>query len=182
MRKKKEEDEHVNKTSYYDHEKEEENREKLYNDSNDDNNEDKDNDDEYDYLLDEDLPDTSLDLKDLEDRRRAELEMVLLHYETMYIAKCIWASASLDYCLEQHVAPKARGTKFIRSGGRATLLLDAETWARIGKSGAGGAWLSRLDPDRDLPAVVAIRDGVMINICPRLQGLTQKMDSEQQQQ
>lgn len=57
----------------------------------------------------------------------------------------------------------ARGTKFMRSGGRSTLLMDAELAGKV---------LPRLQPDRDLPALVAIRDGVVVNVCPRLSGLT----------
>ncbi|CAB9497304.1 expressed unknown protein [Seminavis robusta] len=88
------------------------------------------------------------------------------------------ASASLDLLLEDlagmnthnnshhqnsRYAAAAKGTKFMRSGGRSTLLMDADLAARV---------LPRLQPDRDLPALVAIRDGIVVNTCPRLSGLT----------
>ena len=74
------------------------------------------------------------------------------------------ASASLDLCLEK-LALHCKGTKFLRAGGRTTLLLDADGLATR-------AFRPNLRPDSDLPALVAIRDGVAVNICPRLQGLT----------
>lgn len=85
------------------------------------------------------------------------------------------ASASLDLFLEELAgSPNAvvsnsryhglsRGTKFMRSGGRSTLLMDADLATKV---------LPKLQPDRDLPALVAIRDGVVVNTCPRLSGLT----------
>ena len=64
----------------------------------------------------------------------------------------------------------ARGTKFMRSGGRSTLLMDADFATKV---------LPRLQVDRDLPALVAIKDGVVVNTCPRLSGLTtDPMDDE----
>ena len=71
------------------------------------------------------------------------------------------ASATLDLCLED-LARTFKGTKFLRSGGRSVLLMDSEM-ARTS--------LPRLSPDSDMPALVAIRDGVVIAVCPRLQGL-----------
>lgn len=82
------------------------------------------------------------------------------------------ASASLDLLLEELAGTNnpsgryfglARGTKFMRSGGRSTLLMDADLAAKV---------LPKLQPDRDLPALVAVRDGIVINACPRLSGLT----------
>jgi len=74
------------------------------------------------------------------------------------------ASASLDLCLE-NLALQCKGTKFLRAEGRTTLLLDADGVATR-------AFRPNLRPDADLPALVAIRDGVAVNLCPRLQGLT----------
>ncbi|KAL3913573.1 MAG: hypothetical protein SGARI_000588, partial [Bacillariaceae sp.] len=75
------------------------------------------------------------------------------------------ASASLDYFLETELAQENPGTVFLRSGGRSTLLMDSGLAKQSLPS-------SVLDPDRDLPALVAIRDGNVVNACPRLQGLT----------
>jgi len=87
------------------------------------------------------------------------------------------ASASLDLFLEELAGCSekpinsssssyrnlGRGTKFMRSGGRSTLLMDANLAAKV---------LPKLQPDRDIPALVAVRDGVVVNTCPRLRGLT----------
>ena len=84
------------------------------------------------------------------------------------------ASASLDLFLEELAGMEgctkqtpytgmARGTKFMRSLGRSALLMNAELASKV---------LPKLQPDRDIPALVAIRDGVVINSCPRLSGLT----------
>ena len=61
-----------------------------------------------------------------------------------------------------HYFNLAPGTKFMRSGGRATLLMDADLAGKV---------LPRLQPDRDLPALIAVRDGIVVNTCPRLSGL-----------
>jgi len=58
----------------------------------------------------------------------------------------------------------------MRSGGRSTLLMDTDFATKV---------LPRLQVDRDLPALVAIKDGVVVNTCPRLSGLTtDPMDDE----
>ena len=182
----------------------------------DKDNDDSDSDDEFDYLLDEDIGDNDSMFKQAEERRRAELEMVLLTQQILKqhgygvhrqmhpsrilraaglgekkknetgIAPAVVvhlvdpesvASASLDLFLEElagsaEVTPSSkssnfrnlgRGTKFMRSGGRSTLLMDAELATKV---------LPKLQPDRDLPALVAIRDGIVVNTCPRLSGLT----------
>lgn len=164
--------------------------------------ENQEGDDEFDYLLDEDLPDGQ-ELKALEELRRAELEWDLLQREIavqhgygvhrqMHPHRVLKAaglasqrdcasavvlhlvdpdslsSASLDLYLEA-LAVTHRGTKFLRSSGRATLLLDAEV---------AGKFLPLLKPDADLPVLIAVRDGVAVNVCPRLQGLTASVDSE----
>ena len=166
-------------------EEEEENVEETSNDSND----------EFDYLLDEDLPgDDGGVIHELEERRRAELEFAMLQREValqhgygvhrqMHPNRVLraaglggtsspavvlhlvdpdsMASASLDLCLED-LAETYRGTKFLRSSGRSVLLMDAEMAQKS---------LPRLSPDSDMPALVAIREGVVVAACPRLQGL-----------
>ena len=166
---------------------------------------DKDSDDEFDYLLDEDFPQDDT-VKELEENRRAELEFQImsnqaalqhgygahrqLHPTRVLKAAGLGdskarqppsavvlhlvdpdslASASLDYFLESKLAPETKGTIFLRSGGRSTLLLDA-TLAR--KS------FPKLQPEMDLPALVAIRDGVVVNTAPNLRGLCFDKDSE----
>jgi hypothetical protein len=158
--------------------------------------EESDNDDsvdEFDYLLEEDLPND--DIYEMEQRRRAELEFAAMHQEVavqhgygvhrqMHPNRVLkaaglggttpshavvlhlvdpdsMASATLDLCLEG-LATTFRGTKFLRSGGRSVLLMDAE----MAKES-----LPRLKPDSDMPALVAIREGVVIAVCQRLQGL-----------
>ena len=160
-----------------------------------------DDEDEYDYLLDEDLP-SGHELKRLEEQRRHELEWEMLKREIalqhgfgahrqMHPSRVLKAAglltskdnhqapipmvvlhlfdpnsracASLDLYLEQELAPKMPGTKFLRAAGRATLLLE--------DSMLSGALRRQLRPDTDLPVLVAIRDGAVVNQCPRLQGL-----------
>jgi hypothetical protein len=169
---------------------------------------DEESEDEYDYLLDGDLPndDTAHGVKNFEEARRAELEWELLKNEiallhgygihrqihprrvltvaglnapssqshtspppavVLHLVDAdSMASASLDLYLEQ-LARRYRGTMFLRSSGRATLLLDA---ALAGKSLP--MFRSLAQPDVDLPALIAIRDGVAINACLQLQGLS----------
>jgi hypothetical protein len=157
-----------------------------------------DSDDEFDYLLDDDLPDDDGLIKEAEDRRRAELEFQLLvqasafqhgygTHRQMHPARVLkaaglanaklpphavvmhlfdadsYASAKLDLALED-MARTYRGTKFIRAEGRSTLLLDADLAKQV---------LPRLQPDKDMPTLVAVRDGVVVATCPNLQGLAQ---------
>jgi len=154
--------------------------------------EDSDSDDEFDYLLDEDLPVDS----DLEERRRAELEYAMLEQEIalhhgygahrqMHPNRVLrgaglggarappstvvlhlfdpdsTVSASLDLYLEK-LAATYKGTKFMRAGGRSTLLMDTNYAA---------ASLPNLKADTDMPALIAIRNGDVIAVCPRLHGL-----------
>lgn len=170
-----------------------------------------DSDDEFDYLLDEDFAAEDDTIRELEERRRVELEYEILMrqvaaqhgygvHRQVHPARVLkaaglgtttaggvissstnripppavvlhlvdpesTASASLDYFLEKTLASANPGTVFLRSGGRSTLLMDPSL--------AQKHFPSRiLDPDRDMPALVAIRDGVVVNVCPRLQGLT----------
>eukprot|EP00980_Cylindrotheca_fusiformis_P027488 scaffold20690_cov113-Cylindrotheca_fusiformis.AAC.2 len=164
-----------------------------------------DSDDEYDYLLDEDLPGGGMDdtLKELEESRRAELEYQILTnqvahqhgygtHRQLHPLRVLKAaglgdtrreaptavvlhlvdpdsitSASLDYFLETELAPRHKGTIFVRSGGRSTLLMDASLAQKS---------LPHLKPDKDMPCLVAIKEGVAINICPRLRGLCERED------
>lgn len=166
---------------------------------------DEDSDDEFDYLLDEDLPGDEFGggsaLKELEEQRRAELEFEMIQRQTamqhgygthrqLHPGRVLKAaglasnparapppavvlhlfdpdsttSASLDYFLETDLAPRYPGTIFLRSGGRFTLLMD--------ESIAQRAFGNRLQADRDMPALVAIRNGVAVNICPQLKALS----------
>jgi hypothetical protein len=160
------------------------------NDANDDS------DDEFDYLLDEDLLQDD-GLKELEEARRAELEMAMLcrmvemqhgfgSHRQMHPGRVLkaaglgdrardppqavvlhlvdadsMASASLDLYLEK-LAAETPGTIFLRSGGRSTLLMDSALAAKA---------FPRLAPDQDMPALIAIRNGVVVNTCPMLRGL-----------
>ena len=74
------------------------------------------------------------------------------------------ASASLDYYIEKELGKECPGTMFVRSGGRSVLLMDPALAKKTLPSNI-------LNSDKDLPALVAIRDGVAIQACPRLLGL-----------
>ena len=147
-------------------------------------------------MLDEDLPGQDEELKALEDMRRAELQFQALRRETalqhgygahrqMHPSRALKAahaamvsvlhlydpdsvaSASLDWFLSQTLAPKNPGTKFLRSEGRSTLLMDPDFAQKM---------LSRLQPDRDIPALIVVRDGCVVSthnlqdMCDRYSG------------
>jgi hypothetical protein len=151
-----------------------------------------DEDDEFDYLLDEDLPVES----SVEKIRRAELEFAMLSQETaiqhgygvhrqMHPSRVLKAaglgggrdaphgvvlhlfdpeslvSASLDVCLEM-LAAKYKGTKFLRSLGRSTLVYGADFASKH---------LSDIRPDSDMPILVAIREGCVVATSLRLRGM-----------
>jgi hypothetical protein len=162
-------------------------------------------DDEYDYLLDDDLPtDTASNLNLYEETRRAELEWEVLQNEIamqygygvhrqIHPSRILLmaglhdlpnsrndpppnvvlhlvdsdsiGSASLDLYLEQ-LATKYRGTMFIRSSGRTTILLNSTFVKKVLPM-----FNTTTQVDYDLPALVAIRDGLAVNACLRLQGL-----------
>lgn len=184
-------EEHLEEVEEYKESKVEDNH------SGDDDDED---DDEFDYLLDEDLPGDE-GLKEHEEQRRAELEFEMIkrqvalqhgygthrqfHPTRVLKAAGLGAnpsrtpppavvlhlvdpdsisSASLDYFLETSLASKHPGTIFMRSGGRSTLLMDAGIAER--------AFGNRLHPDVDIPALVAIRDGIVVNISRGLRDVT----------
>lgn len=149
---------------------------------------DEDSDDEFDYLLNDDLPSSS----EWELARRAELEMAVMDrdlarqhgygvHRQLHPTRVLKAaglgdiggqvppaavihlvdpdsrlSAELDLYLEE-LASATPGTKFVRAGGRSTLLMDSALAAKV---------LPRLQPDRDMPALVAVKDGVVVNQCP----------------
>lgn len=76
--------------------------------------------------------------------------------------------ASLDLFLESSaMAGTYRGTKFLRSGGRATLLMDMDLADQV---------LPRVRPDKDIPALVAVKDGSVVAFIPGLEGLGSKSD------
>jgi hypothetical protein len=178
-------------------EEKEEGEEEREPERNNDSDDDDGSDDEFDYLLDDDLP---VENSDIEDRRRAELEFAMLTQETalqhgygahrqMHPSRVLKAaglgvknvrdaphavvlhlvhhdsvaSASLDLCLEK-LALQYKGTKFLRSLGRSTMLMDKELTAK--------AFPPNMDPDDDMPALLAIREGSVVAFNLRLQGLT----------
>ena len=179
---------------------------------------DEDSDDEFDYLLDEDLPGQDDAIKAMEESRRAELELSMLSREValqhgygthrqlhpVRVLKAIglssssssdrgggrdpphaavlhlfdpdsMASASLDLYLEQTLSIQYPGTVFVRSGGRSTLLMDPDVASNAFSSLARQQFT--LEPDRDMPALVAIRDGIVVNVCPKLHGLVDSSGS-----
>lgn len=191
---------------------------------------DNDDDDEFDYLLDEDLPNDGNNTNDaliaFEETRRAELEWDFLQREIavyhgygvhrqMHPSRVLkaaglasfknaattskfhstsespaasivlhlydpdsFASASLDEHLEQTLAPAYPGTKFMRSAGRAALLLNRDLLMTMTNGNNNNMMLSKLEPDADMPVLIAIRDGSVVNLCPRLEGLTTTEDDD----
>jgi len=71
-------------------------------------------------------------------------------------------SASLDLCLEEMAATKYKGTKFLRGNGRSTLLGNQSIVNNV---------LPSLKIESDLPALVAIRDGIVTAVARKLSGL-----------
>ena len=161
---------------------------------NHDEDDDKDSDDEFDYLLDEDLP-VDFGLQEAEERRRAELEFNMLRLEVakfhgygahrqLHPKRVLRAaglaetglpnpparvvlhlvdpdsdlSGQLDIYLES-LAVSCMGTKFLRSGGRPTLLLDSRLASKV---------LPRIRPDVDMPCLVAIRNGTVVTTSSQL--------------
>jgi len=82
------------------------------------------------------------------------------------------ASASLDYYIEKTLAPANMGTMFLRAPGRGTLQWNADS-PRM-----KGTLIRQLEPDRDLPCLIAIRDGVVTNVCPNLREFSYSRDGE----
>jgi hypothetical protein len=83
------------------------------------------------------------------------------------------ASASLDLHLED-LAKTTRGTVFLRSHGRGTLLSNRGCRNLLfPKQKERRSVEDVVDADLLLPALIAIRDGVAVNSCPRLQNLVE---------
>lgn len=76
------------------------------------------------------------------------------------------ASARMDIELEK-IAKRYKGTKFMRSGGRSTLLMDANNLASKHLHISGRP----LHPEIDIPCLIAIKHGIASNFAPRFQGL-----------
>ncbi len=68
-------------------------------------------------------------------------------------------SASLDLCLEEMALNRYRGTKFVRSYGRSTMTFNAELVQRV---------FPKMKKDSSLPALIAVKDGVVVSICENL--------------
>lgn len=65
--------------------------------------------------------------------------------------------ANLDLYLEEIAEHTYKGTKFMRSNGRSTLAMNAN----LAKES-----LPKLSPDSGIPALVAVKDGVVVSSCP----------------
>lgn len=148
---------------------------KRYSEESDD---DDDSDDEFDYLLDEDLP-----VGD-EQRRLQELEDIALYnaaleqhgygvHRQMHPSRALRAAvrsnlsgacsptvvhlfdansrqcAEMDLALEK-ISTKYRGTRFLRAEGRAVILMDADTAGHFG-----------LRLESDVPSIMVFKDGIL---------------------
>mmetsp|Transcript_26114 Transcript_26114/g.39516 ORF Transcript_26114/g.39516 Transcript_26114/m.39516 type:complete len:405 (-) Transcript_26114:44-1258(-) len=96
----------------------------------------------------------------LESRGRSPPDAVVLHLFDPESMK----SASLDLILED-LAKTCKGTKFLRSDGRSTLLLNADV---------ASSALPNIKLEEDLPCLVCIDGGTVVSTSPRLQGLTEE--------
>jgi hypothetical protein len=157
-------------------------------------------DGEYDYLLDDlEISEKDDELKLIEEKRRIELELEILKQQVaqqhgygvlrqMHPRRVLRAaglapgtrnppfavivhlfdpesiaSASLDIHLES-IAPKlGRGTKFMSSNGRSVLNMDHSLASRIHPN---------FQAEKDLPALLVVHQGIVVNICRRLLDLT----------
>ncbi|KAL3933277.1 MAG: hypothetical protein SGBAC_010470 [Bacillariaceae sp.] len=99
---------------------------------------------------------------------RAPPPAVVLHF---FDAESL-SSASLDYYIEKRLAPANIGTMFLRAPGRSTLQWNADSRS------VKGTLLGQLALDRDLPCLIAIRDGVVLNVCPNLREFCHSRDGE----
>ena len=68
-------------------------------------------------------------------------------------------SASLDLCLEEMAENAYRRTKFVRSYGRSTMSFNRELVQKV---------LPALKIDSSLPALIAVKDCVVVSICENL--------------
>ena len=76
--------------------------------------------------------------------------------------------ASLDICLEE-LSQTYRGTKYVRADGRDTLSMNA---ALVKET----LPMSKLSTDSGIPALLAVRDGVVVAVCPNLSALGNERD------
>jgi len=185
-----------------------------------DSDNDSDSDDEFDYLLDEDLPDNEDEdgygnesknvLKLLQQERIEELQLAAMIHESaiqhgfgvhrqlhpqrvlhaaglgmggvrgpraasipptavIHLNEDSQLSATLDICLEELAQSTYKGTKFLRSNGRSTLLFNGELANEV---------LPRLKPDSSLPALIAVKDGAVIAVCENLRALGSTKDEK----
>lgn len=74
--------------------------------------------------------------------------------------------ASLDLCLEE-LSKTYKGTKFMRAEGRDTINSNASLVTDV---------LPKLSVDSGIPALVAVRDGVVVAFCPNLSALGDDRD------
>mmetsp|Transcript_10239 Transcript_10239/g.19182 ORF Transcript_10239/g.19182 Transcript_10239/m.19182 type:complete len:405 (-) Transcript_10239:867-2081(-) len=160
------------------------------------NSSDDDSDDEYDYLLEED----ELSSSSFQQQRMEELQLLALIRESamqhgfgvhrqfhpqrvlqaaglgmnrimddppgmavvhLYDAQSTLC-ASLDLCLEK-LGETYRGTKFLRSNGRSVLSMNDNSLIQ--------KVFPNLSIDSDIPALIAVKDGVVVAVCPKLSSL-----------
>jgi hypothetical protein len=197
--------------------------ENLQNDNKQDReNSDSDDDSEFDYLLDEDLPDPSAYGTDADpyananstfllyqEERMEELQLNALIHESalqhgfgthrqihpqrvlhgaglgmggirgnraaaippaavIHLYKESMMCASLDLCLED-LSINYRGTKFLRADGRSALIMNASIVKEV---------LPKLSVESGVPALIAVRDGVVVAVCPNLSALGDERDGK----
>lgn len=70
-------------------------------------------------------------------------------------------SGSLDLCLEK-LGETYKGTKYVRANGRATLSLNDALVKEV---------LPKISRDSGIPALIAVRDGMVVAVCPNLASL-----------
>jgi len=73
-------------------------------------------------------------------------------------------SASLDLCLEK-LGETFKGTKYVRAPGRLALSLNEALAKDV---------LPKISKDSGIPALIAVRDGVVVAVCPNLSALGDK--------
>eukprot|EP00586_Coscinodiscus_wailesii_P016968 CAMPEP_0172511948 /NCGR_PEP_ID=MMETSP1066-20121228/240528_1 /TAXON_ID=671091 /ORGANISM="Coscinodiscus wailesii, Strain CCMP2513" /LENGTH=328 /DNA_ID=CAMNT_0013291531 /DNA_START=348 /DNA_END=1333 /DNA_ORIENTATION=+ len=78
------------------------------------------------------------------------------------------ASGRLDLLLEgERISDVYRGTKFMRASGRSVLMLNKELVSKSLRISLG----REIKVDSDLPCLIAVRNGEVVAVCPRLNGL-----------
>jgi len=170
-----------------------------------DNYDDSDSDDEFDYLLEDDLPGGDINnniLADMEERRRAELELELLHREAalqhgygahrqLHPARVLKAAGLGSSPKSAIPPPPAVVLHLFDDDSTKSASLDLFLETKLASSNRGTKFLRcagksalllnadlakhvlpNLRPTNDIPALIAIRDGNVVSSCPRLQGLS----------